>query len=554
MTMSTVLLLLVLPAVLTTQDDDYYTVIATTTTIEDDSQAKAICSDGYMATECSCPYGMGSVLDGVQISSNTCTCAMSSFSPGQYARAGHISVIAKCTKARTCLTKTNLPEYTHLANSDWVSNSRELNCPTNYEVHGCYLTSAWAHTILFGDEISQGKMTASGSCSNTPAYDTRYMLSAVCRVTTEYWYENKCSSVPETVQYELIPVSVTQHKTLRADEASFKAAHAIDKDLSTQAASEVDGDGKVWLKLEFGKTNFIQTVTIYWLSYVNPYDPTNFCVKSESNYRACKNQHSNVDIAVYQGDKKQGDCGTLQLQTDYKYPEDQIYSFDCSAVGDTVLLSKTSGHIVVLEIVVTTSLDTCSCDSIDDRFELTDMDYDTAASVSHKQPPIDVSNQEIDNESSSTAQTITFTATREVSETASFSHTAGASVTVGTSFKTGVPFIASGSVSVDVSVSYEFSYGTDKTETKTVAAQYQCTAPAYRTVECHALLFKYKTTIPYTQTWTKKSDKSCQCKSTGVLTEMTANRMTFKVNEKNHEEDPGDEGTLLNVHSSGGFV
>ena len=151
---------------------------------------------------------------------------------------------------------------------------------------------------------------------------------------------------------EITPVSVTQQKTYDGDENTYKA---VDKDLSTfSGASPVDGE--VWLKLEFGRTYFIHTITIYHIFYTNWYGPaySYWCAQSDSNYRYCKESHSNVDIAVYQGDEKRGDCGTLQMTYGLEQ-EDQIYTFTCNTEGDTVLLSKTSGHILVFEIVVTTS-------------------------------------------------------------------------------------------------------------------------------------------------------------------------------------------------------
>ena len=77
-------------------------------------------------------------------------------------------------------------------------------------------------------------------------------------------------------------------------------------------------------------------------------------MQSESNYQECKVNHNNVDIAVYQGDELQATCGTLQLT--YALDQaDQIYTFTCDTDGDTVLLSKTSAHISVYEIVVTST-------------------------------------------------------------------------------------------------------------------------------------------------------------------------------------------------------
>ena len=152
---------------------------------------------------------------------------------------------------------------------------------------------------------------------------------------------------------EITPVTVTQHKTFRDNEDTFKAEHAVDKDLSTETVATAD-NGEVWLKLEFDRTYFIHNIIIYQLFYTSFYNPDNWCVQSESNYQGCKVSHNNVDIAVYQGDELQATCGTLQIT--YALDQaDQIYTFTCDTDGDTVLLSKTSDHISVWEIVVTST-------------------------------------------------------------------------------------------------------------------------------------------------------------------------------------------------------
>ena len=152
---------------------------------------------------------------------------------------------------------------------------------------------------------------------------------------------------------EITPVTVTQQKTLRDDEDTYKAAHAVDKDLSTRAVAEAD-NGEVWLKLEFDRTYFIHKIIIYQRFYTNWYDPDTWCVQSDSNYQTCKDNDNNVDIAVYQGDELQATCGTLQLT--YALDQaDQIYTFTCDTDGDTILRSKTSDYISVFEIVVTST-------------------------------------------------------------------------------------------------------------------------------------------------------------------------------------------------------
>ena len=150
---------------------------------------------------------------------------------------------------------------------------------------------------------------------------------------------------------EITPVTVTQQRTRNDDEDLFQASYAVDKNLSTRAFAE-DVNGEVWLKLEFDRTYFIHQITIYQYFYTNWYDPDNWCVQSESNYHTCKDTQNHVDLAVYQGDELQATCGTLEL-TGGLEQTDQIYTFICSAEGDTVLLSKTDGAISVYEIVVT---------------------------------------------------------------------------------------------------------------------------------------------------------------------------------------------------------
>lgn len=65
---------------------------------------------------------------------------------------------------------------------------------------------------------------------------------------------------------------------------------------------------------------------------------------------------NNVDVSVYQGDKKQGSCGTLKFSYGLEQ-SDQIYTLQCRIGGDIVKLSKPkdSGNLVVHEIVVVAS-------------------------------------------------------------------------------------------------------------------------------------------------------------------------------------------------------
>ena len=127
--------------------------------------------------------------------------------------------------------------------------------------------------------------------------------------------------------------------------------HAIDKDLSTLAATHTD-NGAGWIKLEFDNIYFMHKVVIYYRFYTNWYDPDNYwCAQSEANFKGCVNNENNVDVSVYQGDVKQKSCGTLQLTYGLEQ-SDQIYRLICNSDGDTVKLSKSSGKIFVGEVVV----------------------------------------------------------------------------------------------------------------------------------------------------------------------------------------------------------
>ena len=129
------------------------------------------------------------------------------------------------------------------------------------------------------------------------------------------------------------------------------AAHAIDKDLSTQAATGTGNETRR-IKLEFDETYLIHKVVIYYRFYTNWYNPADGCVHSEDRFRECVDNDNNVDVSVYQGEVKKKSCGTLRLT--YKLEQsDQIYTLLCMAEGDIVKLSKNEGHIVVWEVAIT---------------------------------------------------------------------------------------------------------------------------------------------------------------------------------------------------------
>ena len=143
---------------------------------------------------------------------------------------------------------------------------------------------------------------------------------------------------------------MTQGKTWHNNEECCAAAHAIDRDLSTTAATHTD-NGAGWVKLQLGTSHFINKIIIYYRFYTDWYDQSNWCVQSESNFKACADAENNVDVSVYQGDVKQKSCGTLQLTYGLEQ-SDQIYTLICNTEGDTVKLSKDTGTIGVYEVVV----------------------------------------------------------------------------------------------------------------------------------------------------------------------------------------------------------
>jgi hypothetical protein len=128
--------------------------------------------------------------------------------------------------------------------------------------------------------------------------------------------------------------------------------NAADRDVSTFSVTD-QSDGKVWLKLEFGKT-FIQKVVIHYIFFNYWYDATYWCVRSEANFRVCVDLHNNVDVSVHKGEVKQKSCGTLKLTYGLEQ-SDQIKTLTCNIEGDTVKLSKNTGHIAVCEVAVTST-------------------------------------------------------------------------------------------------------------------------------------------------------------------------------------------------------
>ena len=133
-------------------------------------------------------------------------------------------------------------------------------------------------------------------------------------------------------------------------EEKYPADDAIDMDLSTVASTQSDG-GTGWLKLELDKTYLIHKIVIYLRFYTNWFNPQNWCVKSEDNFKECAAKMNNTEVSLFQGEVKLTSCGTLQL-TNGLEQKDQIYTLICNSRGDTVKLSKTEGDITVYEVAI----------------------------------------------------------------------------------------------------------------------------------------------------------------------------------------------------------
>ncbi|XP_063688845.1 uncharacterized protein LOC134821947 [Bolinopsis microptera] len=181
----------------------------------------------------------------------------------------------------------------------------------------------------------------------------KLILFAIMMVWTVFAFgdsDGELTKVRRIEVAEIPPSTVTQGKPYKNNEERCAAAHAVDKDLSTVAATETD-NGAGWLKLEFDRTYLIHRVLIYYRFYTNWYDPDNWCALSEANFRKCVDAENNVDVSVYQGEVKQKSCGTLQLTYGLEQA-DQIYTLICNTEGDTVKLSKSTGHIAVFEVAI----------------------------------------------------------------------------------------------------------------------------------------------------------------------------------------------------------
>ena len=104
------------------------------------------------------------------------------------------------------------------------------------------------------------------------------------------------------------------------------------------------------MKLEFDKTYFIRDIRVYHKFYTGWYDPDDWCIESEDNFRKCVDKQSDVDVSIYQGEVKSKSCGTLQFQRGLEQ-SDQVYTLACNTAGDTVKFSKAIETLNLFEVV-----------------------------------------------------------------------------------------------------------------------------------------------------------------------------------------------------------
>ena len=72
------------------------------------------------------------------------------------------------------------------------------------------------------------------------------------------------------------------------------------------------------------------------------------------NWNTCVSANSGYDISVENEEGSAVSCGTMELSGKLTQA-DNIYSFDCDAVGRYVVLSGVSTDIILTEVVVGTA-------------------------------------------------------------------------------------------------------------------------------------------------------------------------------------------------------
>ena len=193
--------------------------------------------------------------------------------------------------------------------------------------------------------------------------------------------------------------------------------------------------------------------------------------------------------------------------------------------GNAVIFTKSRTYnlLYIIQTVLTCiqyswcTRGVCACNGINDKYWTASAEYDNDRAETET-----LSTEIVDRSSITNDASTTLTVSKETTNTKSFTHTAGASVTVGTSYTVEVPGVGSATTSYEATASYEFSYGTENSETVSISKSYTCPGTMGKRTECLAMLFQEKVTIPYTITWTDKLDSSCTCEEEGTYTEVAS--------------------------------
>ena len=115
---------------------------------------------------------------------------------------------------------------------------------------------------------------------------------------------------------------------------------AVDKDLSTVVSAEATSlKQDIWIRFDFSKTSFVDKVVIYLNFFTDFYHPTGPCMVDEATFRNCKESQKGLEVSVLKKEEHKS-CGTIDLSLGLER-SDQIYTFDCGAKGNAVVLTKT---------------------------------------------------------------------------------------------------------------------------------------------------------------------------------------------------------------------
>ena len=151
-----------------------------------------------------------------------------------------------------------------------------------------------------------------------------------------------------------MPLSPGQVSPVSAYSAEGSLPNLVDQDVST--FDRVKHDANTWVDLDLGGLKNIHKITIYYFFYSDWWPDVakkEWCFYRKSNWNSCSNAYNNTLVSVFANGTSQKSCGTLQISKGFTQ-KDHIYTFSCHAKGDTVRLHKSTGGILLAEIIVDT--------------------------------------------------------------------------------------------------------------------------------------------------------------------------------------------------------